>query len=228
MKKETINYIVNLIWYFIIFSILGIIVETTFGYLTMGILESRKGFIYGPFCPIYGLGAVLIIVILERFKESRVKTFIYGMIAGALVEYIVSYILEAMYGARFWDYSYLPCNLNGRICIRYSSYWGFLSLAMIYIVKPRTDKLINKIPKKEIIAKIMLVFLIIDAIITIIAISTYQERARKIYNKEENTESIITQQIFSNEFMEKTFPNIRLKTQDGNLIFIREIIENSV
>ncbi len=226
MKKETLDYIVNLIWYFIIFSILGMIVETLFGFATMGIWECRKGFVYGPFCPIYGLGAALIIAALERFKDSRLKIFIYGMIAGAVVEYFVSFILEAMYGARFWDYSYLPYNLNGRICVRYSSYWGFLSMAMIYLVKPRVDKLINKIPKKETIAKVMAIILIIDAILTVIAIHTYQERARKIYNGEEITsESVITKTLFPNEFMKFTFPNIRLKTDDGNLIFIREIIK---
>lgn len=226
MKKETVDYIINLIWYFIIFSILGMIVETLFGFATMGIWECRKGFVYGPFCPIYGLGAALIIAALERFKDSRLKIFIYGMIAGAVVEYFVSFILEAMYGARFWDYSYLPYNLNGRICVRYSSYWGFLSMAMIYLVKPRVDKLINKIPKKETIAKVMAIILIIDAILTVIAIHTYQERARKIYNGEEITsESVITKTLFPNEFMKFTFPNIRLKTDDGNLIFIREIIK---
>lgn len=225
MKKETIDYIVNLIWYFFIFSILGMIIETLFGFATMGIWECRKGFVYGPFCPIYGLGAVLIIVALERYKDSKVKLFIYGMIAGAAVEYLVSYILEALYGARFWDYSYLKYNLNGRICLQYSSYWGVLSIAMICIVKPELDKLINKIPKKEIIAKIILIMLIIDAILTVIAISLYQERARKIYNNEQTTELVITQKIFSNKFMKYTFPNIRLKTDDGKLIFIREIMK---
>lgn len=226
MKKETIEKIVKLIWYFIIFSIVGIIVETLFGFLTMGIIESRKGFVYGPFCPIYGFGAVAIIIALDRFKDSKLKIFFYGMIAGAVVEYFVSFVLEAMYGTKFWDYSHLPYNLNGRICIRYSSYWGFLSLAMIYLIKPRVDKLINKIPKKEIIAKIMFILLVIDALLTIVAISNYQARARRIYNGEEpEKENIITQTLFSNEFMKKTFPNIRLTTDDGKVIFIREIIK---
>jgi len=225
VKKETVDYIVKLIWYFIIFSIIGIIVETLFCYLTTGIWECRQGFVYGPFCPIYGLGAVLIIVGLDRFKESKLKIFIYGMIAGAAVEYLVSFILETIYGAKFWDYSYLPYNLSGRICIRYSSYWGFLSLAMIYLVKPLIDKLIAKIPKKETLAKILLVFLIIDAVLTVVAISLYQNRARKIYYNEELIEPEITQKIFSNDFMQRTFPNIRLKTDDGNVVFIKEIIK---
>lgn len=225
MKKETIDYIINLIWYFVIFSIIGLIIETLFCFITTGVWECRQGFVFGPFCPIYGLGAVLIIAGLEKFKDSKLKIFIYGMIAGAVVEYLVSFILEAMYGTKFWDYSYLPYNLSGRICIRYSSYWGFLSLAMIYLVKPLADKIINNIPKKETLAKILLVILIIDAILTVLAISLYQNRARKIYNNEIISEPQITQRIFSNEFMKKTFPNIRLTTDDGKVIFIKEIIE---
>lgn len=226
MKKNTIDYITNLIWYFIIFSIVGLIVETSFGFATTGVLESRKGFVYGPICPIYGLGAVAIIVVLDRFKDSKLKIFIYGMIAGAIVEYLISFILEAIYGLRFWDYSYLPYNLNGRICLRYSSYWGFLSLAMIYLIKPRVDKLINKIPKKEVIAKISFIILIIDAILTFIAISTYQERAKRAYyNQEPLKETIITEKLFPNEFMRLTFPNIRLKTKDGNIIFVKELMK---
>lgn len=226
MKKDTVDYIVNLIWYFIIFSIIGLIVETTFCYITTGVVESRKGFVYGPFCPIYGLGAILIIVALNRFKDSKLKIFFYGLIAGAIVEYLISFLLEAMYGTRFWDYGYLKYNLNGRICLSYSCYWGFLSLAMIYLVKPRVDKLINAIPKKNIIAKIALVLLIIDAILTVIAINTYQERVRRIYNNDEPLqESVLTQKLFSNEYMLFTFPNIRLKTEDGNTIFIKELMK---
>ena len=131
-----------------------------------------------------------------------------------------------MYGTRFWDYGYLKYNLNGRICLSYSCYWGFLSLAMIYLVKPRVDKLINAIPKKNIIAKIALVLLIIDAILTVIAINTYQERVRRIYNNDEPLqESVLTQKLFSNEYMLFTFPNIRLKTEDGNTIFIKELMK---
>ena len=68
MKKDTVDYIVNLIWYFIIFSIIGLIVETTFCYITTGVVESRKGFVYGPFCPIYGVGATLGYILLIDLK----------------------------------------------------------------------------------------------------------------------------------------------------------------
>ncbi len=227
-KKIKINYLVNLIWYFIIFSVIGLIVETSFGFATTGVIESRKGFVYGPLCPIYGLGAVLIIWALDRFKDSKMRIFFYGMIAGALVEYLISFILEIIYGIRFWDYSYLPYNLNGRICLRYSGYWGILSLIIIYLVKPRIDKLINKIPKKETIAKIAFIILIIDAILTFISISIYQERARRIYNKlAPLKEPTITQVIFSNDFMKKTFPNIRIKANDGSIIFVKELMNKS-
>ncbi len=226
MKKKTQDYLSNLIWYFTIFSILGMIVETLFCYATMKIVESRKGFLYGPFCPVYGVGAVFIIAALDRFKESKTKVFIYGVIAGGIVEYILSYGLEAVYGLRFWDYYYLPFNINGRICLLYSIFWGFLSLGMIYLVKPNVDKLINKIPKKNIIALILFIVLFIDALITFTAISIYQERARRVYyNEEPLNEPSLTQQLFSNEHMLKTFPNIRLNTREGEIIFIKDILK---
>ncbi len=225
-KKDILGYLANLIWYFIIFSVIGLIVETLFGYATMGKLECRKGFIYGPFCPVYGAGAVLCIALLDRVKESKFKVFFYGMIAGAVIEYVISYMLEAIYGLKFWDYTYLPYNLNGRICVRYSSYWGILSLGLIYLVKPNIDKLINKIPKKNIIAIIACILLVIDAIITVVAINIYEERAKRIYyNEEPMKENVITETLFSNEYMKKTFPNIRLITDDGKIVFISEIIK---
>ena len=224
MNKQTKDYLSNLIWYFTIFSIIGMFVETAFCFITMKFVESRKGFIYGPFCPVYGVGAVLIIIALNRFKDSKIKVFTYGIIAGAIVEYALSFTLEAIYGLRFWDY--LPYNINGRICLLYSIFWGFLSLGMIYLVKPNVDKIINKIPKKNLIALILFIILFIDAIVTFTAISIYQERARRVYyGQEQMNEPEITKKLFSNEFMLRTFPNIRLNTNEGEIIFIKDILK---
>ena len=124
-KKITLKQI---IWYSIIFSIFGLIIETLFCYLTTGVLESRKGLIWGPFCPVYGVGATILIILLDKYKNNSIKLFLIGSIAGNIIAYGLSYLLEAMYGTRFWDYSYLDWNLNGRICIRYSIFWGILAI----------------------------------------------------------------------------------------------------
>lgn len=103
-KKLTFHQI---LWYFIIFSTIGLLIETIFCYFTSGIVESRKGLLWGPFCPVYGVGAAILIILLNKVNTNNYfKLFIYGFLIGSLLEYIMSYVLEAVYSIRFWDYTY--------------------------------------------------------------------------------------------------------------------------
>lgn len=186
MQKNNKERITKLIWYFTIFSIVGLIIETVYCFITCnGLIESRKGLLIGPFCPIYGIGAVVIIQILNKFHKKPIKLFLLGTILGAVIEYTISYGLEAIYGSRFWDYSYLSLNINGRISLIYSAFWGVLSIILIDYIKPAIDYFINKI-KPQIGKKIeigLTIFFIIDAIITLIAISTYTQIAKEKYKE---------------------------------------------
>ena len=223
VQKITINQI---IWYLIIFSILGLLIETIFCYITTGVLESRKGLIWGPFCPVYGVGATILIILLNRYNEKPIQLFIAGSIMGNIIEYSLSYILEAMYGARFWDYSYLNWNLNGRICITYSIFWGILAVILIKMVKPIIDKIINKIPNNEKINITIIILILIDSIATVWAVKTYQNRI--ISNNSQNKKNKIIQYIentlFSNEKMKKTFQNLRYIDETGKEHYIRDMI----
>lgn len=174
-NQQQIN-LKQILWYLIIFSIAGLIIETIFGYLTTGVLESRKGLIWGPFCPVYGVGATILIILLNKYKNNFVKLFIAGSVIGNIIEYGLSYLLEAMYGTRFWDYSYINWNLNGRICIKYSLFWGILTVLLIIFVKPFIDKIINKIPNSKPLNIFIIALIIVDCIATIYAIETYQNR----------------------------------------------------
>ena len=224
-KKQTITF-KQILWYFIIFSIIGLIIETIFCYITTGVLESRKGLIWGPFCPVYGVGATILIILLNRYNEKPIQLFIAGSIMGNIIEYSLSYILEAMYGARFWDYSYLNWNLNGRICITYSIFWGILAVILIKMVKPIIDKIINKIPNNEKINITIIILILIDSIATVWAVKTYQNRI--ISNNSQNKKNKIIQYIentlFSNEKMKKTFPNLRYIDETGKEHYIRDMI----
>ena len=180
-KKLTIHH---LFWYFLIFSILGLIIETIYCYISSGTLESRKGLIWGPFCPVYGVcGAVLIYILYKLNCKGIIKLFSAGFIFGSIAEYLLSYGLEAVYGMRFWNYEYLTYNLNGRISLIFSIYWGILSIILIKFAKPLIDKMVNKInPNKiKIIDLGIFIFLFIDCLVTIWGIQTYQNRV--IYNK---------------------------------------------
>lgn len=233
MEKENNITIRNIVWYFIIFSIIGLIIETLFGYATTGNIESRKGFLWGPFCPIYGVGAVILILFLNHYKNSDFKIFILGGILGGVIEYVISFILEAMYGSRFWDYTYFPFDLNGRICVKYTIYWSILALILMKIIRPAFDKIMKKVNTKfkKILEIGLMIFLCVDIIVTIWAISVYKDRALAVYYGEETNVSEnklirkIEEDYFTNERMLKTFPNLRVMDREGKDIFIKDILE---
>ena len=231
-KKLTIHQV---FWYFIIFSILGLIIETIYCYSTMGILESRKGLIWGPFCPVYGVSAAVLLIFLDKYKNKNIiRIFAFGFIIGSIAEYILSYTLESIYGIRFWDYEYTKLSLNGRICLQYSTYWGVLSIILLKFIKPYIDKLINKIPTKtrNIIEIILFTYFVINSIFTVWGIQTYQNRV--IYNKTaqrgnnifSNIVYNIQENYFTNERISKTFPNLRIKNEKGEEVWIKTLIED--
>lgn len=103
--------------YFIIYSFAGFIIETLFGLFTKGVIESRKSFLYGPFCSIYGLGAAVMLIFLHKYSKKYNSLFLGGFILGSIVEYIISWFGEVFLHIKWWDYSDMPLNINGRICV---------------------------------------------------------------------------------------------------------------
>lgn len=234
MEKKNKVTIHQIFWYFLIFSVLGLIIETVYCYVTSGVLESRKGLIWGPFCPVYGVCGAFLIFVLDRLNyKSVIKLFIAGFVLGSIGEYILSYGLEAVYSMRFWNYEYLEFNLNGRISLIFSIYWGVLSVLLIKFVKPIIDKLINKIKPhtRNIIELGIFIFLCIDCLFTIWGIQTYQNRV--LYNESYKAQSNnivlklrekIENDYFTNERMSMTFPNLRIKDENGEEIWIKTLI----
>ena len=138
-KKESVGEIMHniamIIMNFMLFSLFGYIAE-----MTMCIIVDRKitnrGFLCGPIIPIYGVGSLFLILLLEPFKNNPVIVFFFGIIITTTIEYITSYLLEKIFHNRWWDYSQNKFNLNGRICLLNSSLFGIGSLAILYLAKP--------------------------------------------------------------------------------------------
>lgn len=221
----------EILWYFILFSIVGLILETIYCYQTTGIFESRKGLIYGPFCPIYGVGATFLIVLLNKYKDNPILLFLYGILLGSILEYFLSFTLEALYGTRFWEYSYLMFNLNGRISLVYSLFWGILSIFLIRWLKPLVDKIIDKLTSKLTLTVeiVVVTFLIFDLFATIYSISLYTTQAmNKYYNlpskPSSKFETFVKNKIFTDSYMKKSFPNLRFIDSNGNEVYIRDIL----
>ena len=121
---------------FIMFSVVGWISEV----LYVGIFHEHKfvnrGFLYGPICPVYGFGGVVILLLPPSLYNTWVPLFFASMILCTAVEYLVSWIMEKMFHARWWDYSHYKFNINGRICLLNSVLFGFMGLGVIHFVYP--------------------------------------------------------------------------------------------
>lgn len=236
----------RLIAYFIIYSVLGFIIETAFGAVTKGVIESRKSFLYGPFCAIYGLGAVVMILCLQPFKKNNNTLFWGGFVVGSVIEYLVSLIGELIFHVIWWDYSDMPLNINGRVCVYFSIFWGLLGIYLVSYINPKIDKLINFIKRKisdkalKIIEMITAVFLIVDCLLTAYALKAFYIRMVKLHNINIGNVEMIDKEYdkmygnkkksdfiykyWGDEKMIKTLPNLKLQDNDGKIVYFDSLL----
>lgn len=193
-------------------SFAGVIVELLWCLLTNGYLESRSGLVYGPFNLLYGFGAVALTLALFKYRNrSAFFSFAGGMIVGSVVEYLCSWGQEMVFGSRSWDYSNMPFNLNGRICLLYSIFWGFLGVLWIKNIYPRMAKWILKIPNRagKIITWILVAFLVFNSAVTVAAMWRWTER---VHGKEADSAfARFMDQRFPDERMERIFANMKFQ-----------------
>lgn len=153
--------------YFFLFSFIGWLMETLFAIYNLGHFVKR-GFLYGPICPIYGYGALMLILFLGKYKKNNFKLFIYSAVIFSVFEYVVSYCLEALFTMHWWDYTNEFFNLNGRISIFYSFAWGIIAILFINHLYPFFKKKVNIVLSKTnyiiqvILLNTFLVIFIID------------------------------------------------------------------
>lgn len=238
----------RLLAYFIIYSVVGFVLETAFGLVTKGVIESRKSFLYGPFCGIYGLGAVIMIPLLQRFKKNNYTLFFGGFVIGSIVEYVISLIGEIIFHIKWWDYSDMAFNIGGRICIAFSFFWGILAIYLMSHFNPIVDCLIDKVKEKVSVrglktaCVVVILFLFVDFLVSSFALkmfftrivakhnielATYDEyifECAELYKNEEIKN--FTMRYFSDEKMIRTFPNIKLTGKDGNVIWVCDILKD--
>ena len=147
-KKSThlvsIGYI---LLYFFIYAFIGWLLETVYAIGTLGHFVKR-GFLYGPLCPIYGWGAVILVCILQKYKSKPLKLFFYSAIIFSVFEYVAGFALDALFSDRWWDYTNDFMNLNGRISLFFSFAWGIIALIFIHFVHPFIEKIVKKVLKK--------------------------------------------------------------------------------
>lgn len=171
-----------LIW-FIFYSFLGWVYESTLETISTKKLSSR-GFLQGPYCPIYGVAAVISIYFFNS-ESSSLEIFLTGMIVATVLEYITSYVLEVLFHARWWEYSDLPLNINGRVCIIASAFFGVMMILLIKVIHNDVLKVTNKLNLNHLyfLAGAIVCGLVIDIIYTVSVIEKFNRKLEAIENK---------------------------------------------
>ena len=165
--------ICNLFLIFFISSVLGYFVEITFCSIESKKIVYNRGFLLGPYIPIYGVGTVSIAVFLAKYRNDPFIFFWMSVILCSFIEYITSYIMEKIFKVRWWDYSHEPFNYNGRICLKNSMLFGIAGLFLIYTYYPFVLHILSLIPTTiiEILACILALIFLTDLSFTILALS---------------------------------------------------------
>ena len=167
---------------FLFYSFLGWILEM----VVCSIADKKvvnRGFLIGPYCPIYGSGCLLIISLLHKYQEDPFTLFIMAIIVCSLLEYFTSYIMEKLFKARWWDYSDRRFNINGRICLDNLVLFGILGLLIFYVANPFFGGLIDRFNDTVlmVVAIVLFVVFIVDGIISLKVISGFKNVAKSIH-----------------------------------------------
>lgn len=163
--------ILGYLWLFIVYAFLGWCVEVAFHTVTSGKFVNR-GFLNGPVCPIYGFGMVILIFSLHSLLDHFIFLFIGSVLLTSLLEFITGFVLEKLFDTKWWDYSNMPFNIKGYICLSFSIVWGLAAVFVLNIIHPPINKFISLLDHTtgNILLVILLLYFIADFIITVFGI----------------------------------------------------------
>ncbi|MEG0302238.1 putative ABC transporter permease [Gordonibacter sp.] len=206
----SLNYF-TILWLFAGACVFGLVVETVFHVIVYGSYESRAGLVWGPFSPIYGVGAVALTVFLNRFYHSHnLVIFLISMVVGSVLEYVTSWGMEFFWGAIAWDYSGTFGSIGGRTNFAFGMMWGMLGLVWVRIVLPLVKRLFMQVSAKSMLARIitagMTAFLAVDITVTVMALDREGQRAVGI-----------PATTWEQQFFDEHFPDSYLQSKMQNM-----------
>lgn len=196
---------------FIIYAVAGWICEVTLQLIQKHKLADR-GFLIGPYCPIYGCGAILITLCLTPFNEHPIGLFILAMVLCGSLEYATSFIMEKAFNARWWDYSNMRFNINGRICLETLVPFGIAGLLIIYVFNPFLISMIGLMGENalNITSIVILVIFVADVIVSSKIIYNFKKTNKEVSQQESKDSTEIISEKVREILRNKSFLNRRL------------------
>lgn len=201
----------TMFWLFVAGSIIGLGVETIYHLIVFGGWESRAGLVWGPFSPIYGSGAVLLTMFLNRYYHSHnLVIFLVSMVVGSALEYVTSWGMETFWGAIAWDYTGTFGSIQGRTNFFFGMMWGMLGLVWVRIIMPVVKRIFSHIDSKNRIVRVftvlMSVFMAVNIVCTCLALD--RESQRKAGIPATNPIQTFCDDVFPSTYLEARFQNM--------------------
>ncbi|MCQ2527597.1 MAG: putative ABC transporter permease [Saccharofermentans sp.] len=175
----------DICWYFILYSFIGWIIEVVFHAVKLGKIMNR-GFLNGPVCPVYGFGMVAVLSVYNSIGiDNIVVIFIEGIILTTSIELLAGFILDKAFHARWWNYSNVPLNLNGYICLRFSIIWGVAVAFVLKLFNPTLYAFTIKLIKPRIgwpILAFLIITFIVDTVVTALTLIGLNKQLNELDN----------------------------------------------
>lgn len=176
---------------FLLYSFIGYFSECIYCSIEHKKVVMNRGFFMGPYLPIYGVSCILMNICLGKYESDLLALFVMSVVLCSIVEFFTSYILEKIFKVRWWDYSHMKFNLDGRVCLLNSLLFGIGGICLVYIINPLLFKLLDLFPRLIliIISLILLVVFISDMVISIMTLCKIEISSKK-YKRKDNTSEI--------------------------------------
>lgn len=224
MEKISLYFVL-----FLLYSVIGWTIEVCNSLIVEKKFVNR-GFMLGPYCPIYGVSAIIMILYLTQYKNNILTVFLLAVVICSATEYLVSYIMEKLFNARWWDYSTRKFNINGRVCLTNAFLFGLLGVLLVYFINPFITNILLNINILNIISIILIIAFIADFIISIDVTFKLKNTVKKL--KKDNTEEFnkkiqdILDKKKLNRRIFKAFPKFKINIIDFKEI--KNIIEDKI
>lgn len=206
----------NLFWIFTICCVIGLILETIYHAVVFGGYEDRSGMLFGPFSPIYGFGAVLMTLVLNRFHhKSWIMIFLVSAVIGGAFEYLVSWFMQFAFGVIAWDYSGTWLSIDGRTNGQFMIFWGILGLAWIKFLLPQVLRMVKLIPWnwRYTLTVVCASLLILDGTMTLMSLDFWYERSSG--SVPEKPVELFFADHFDDDFMQNRFQSMSIDPENS-------------
>lgn len=213
------------LWLFFIYSFVGVIAEMLYCWTIefRGVIESRAGLLYLPFNLLYGIGGVVISLVLLPVFDDPLIVFLLGALVGTVLEYITSIVMEKVFHAVYWDYSKEFLNIQGRVCLKYTLIWGVLSLVLLYAFDTENVHLLAQIPVAiglPVLGLLVLVTLT-SIVLTLLTFRRVTQRNAYLQAKADGKQAVLpnpawarlVDRLVPDVVLVNTFPRMSLVTQ---------------